>query len=85
MDFHGFPKIAGEVVKSRSDFHSTAPRSAQRGVSLDIQPEDVFHRLKAWRLYLVLLKKSGAPGGPRRSQEIHRILWEFGTVWYRNV
>lgn len=26
-------------------------------VSLDIQPEDVFHRLKAWRLYLVLLKK----------------------------
>jgi len=26
-------------------------------VSLDIQPQDVFHRLKAWRLYLVLLKK----------------------------
>jgi len=26
---------------------------------LDIQPQDVFHRLKAWRLYLVLLKKSG--------------------------
>lgn len=31
----------------------------QSGVSLDIQPQDVFHRLKAWRLYLVLLKKSG--------------------------
>lgn len=26
-------------------------------VSLDIKPQDVFHRLKAWRLYLVLMKK----------------------------
>lgn len=38
---------------------------AWSGVTLDIQPQDVFHRLKAWRLYLVLMKKSGQPRGFR--------------------
>eukprot|EP00435_Cladocopium_sp_Y103_P053012 s631_g16.t2 len=39
------------------DIYPAAAETIVSCVSLDIQPQDVFHRLKAWRLYLVLLKK----------------------------
>ena len=45
--------------KPLHETHRCSNSPFQSGVSLDIQPQDVFHRLKAWRLYLVLLKKSG--------------------------